>query len=595
MPTPLQPNFTFEQMKQWIFANIFTPPIMPISGNLDHVPKKKGIYFWFMNPDGYKALSNFVTINPIEPRVEDKDGYHLVYLGTAGTVKNGGGHLHQRIEWHITQHHTTANICHGTLSTFRAGVGSLISDDLILYPNSTMEQEVNDIFKKYFRVYWIEYNDDKLIDEHEKNLIREIRPLLNIKNNPNTRFIAPENPTKFYRQRRNLVYQFTRVRLGCGNNNDIKQVNNLPSMETSKYNHQIMEKGKDFIEISILQNQSIHAVINGIEGLPNRRCKFMIRDFKNQTNLIYPSTRNNGWRTTGSGNQNIYTYFNNVDPAKNNSIRWVIIQNEMIEKKVDECIIRIVVSTSDDNNEKGLEPSSEQVMPPSKPPTKTGTNMQAIPRLPGKNENICYLVPCASKKASNLLQYFTNNSLDNLVFNEELGEFRKELIRILENTNSHTRKKAIKGQKKEVQLKKQKIDLQKRIEAYKLYSAGKLYGAADSINWTNNQAKKVYIISALFGIIRADNYIPDYDLALSDSLDGKNNLARKFWKGKLDNTIQKLLIENSTIFNLLSKEYSKVFNNETKQLLTSTNIERTKNDRSDMPNKNGIWLKNHLL
>lgn len=595
MPTPLQPNFTFEQIIQWILANIFTPPIVPIPGNLDHVPKKKGIYFWFMHPDGYKALSNFVIINPIEPRVEDKDGYHLVYLGTAGTGKNGGGNLHQRIEWHITQHHTTANICHGTLSTFRAGVGSLISNDLILYPNSTTEQEVNNIFENYFKVCWIYYDEDLLINEHEKCLIQGIKPLLNIKNNPNSRATAPESPTKLYRKIRNLVYQLTRGRLKCENNNEIEYVNKKPTPTTPKYDHQIIEAGKDFIEFTFNQNQSIHAVINGIEELPTGKCSFIIRDSKNKNDLIYPSTHNNGWRKTGTGNQNLYTFFNNIDTAKNDQKRWNIVQNEMIEKNVDECIIRIVISSSDDKNEKGFEPSREPVKDPPKPPTKTGTNMQVIPTSKERNENICFLVPCSSGKANNLLTYYGNDSLDNLEFKEELGEYRKELIRILEKTNSHIRKKTVKGKIKEVQLKKQKIDLLKRIEAHKLYSKGKLFSAANSINWTEEQAKKVHIISALFGIIRADNYIPYYDLALSDSLDGNNNFARKFWNGKLDNIIKKLSNENTIIFNLLSDNYSAVFSEETKQLLTSTDIERNKNNRSDMPIKNGIWLKNHLF
>lgn len=237
MPTPLQPNFTFEQIMQWIFANIFTPPIIPIPENLHQVPGKKGIYFWFMHPDGYKALSPFVTITPIETRVEDKDGYHLVYLGTAGIGKNGGGHLLQRLRWHILQQHTIPAICSGSLSTLRTGIGALLSNDLILFPNSSTENEVNDLFRKYFKVYWIEYINSEQIDTDEDILISTLRPLFNITNNPNA--LIAGLLTFSYRERRREVVNNTKIRIGCNYGAKTKSKFKITSFQLGTINYEL--------------------------------------------------------------------------------------------------------------------------------------------------------------------------------------------------------------------------------------------------------------------------------------------------------------------------------------------------------------------
>jgi len=220
----LHENDTLEIVINWLVENLkdnnsFTP-------HKDNIPtiKSKGIYFWFMRPDGYKQLSKFVEITPIVPvykRIIDGIEYDLVYLGTAGTGKKGYSNLEKRFDWHINQEHTLGNICHGTLSTLRAGLGSLLSDDLIL-PNT--EMLVNEFMAKYMKLYWIEYPDDKvLIDDDEHKLIDKFRPLLNLQNNPNARANAIANSTQRYKQRRNEVKRNTKLRLNC-NNNSKKQI-----------------------------------------------------------------------------------------------------------------------------------------------------------------------------------------------------------------------------------------------------------------------------------------------------------------------------------------------------------------------------------
>ena len=196
----INPNADFDELNNWLNQNLLTTNSFVPHIDAIHNVKSKGIYFWFMHPDGYRALSNYVTIKPIEPKcTKDIDGikYDLVYLGTAGTGKKGKSNLNERFEWHINQNHIESNICHGTLSTLRAGLGALLSYDLIL-PNN--ENEVNDFMKDYVKVFWIEYSDDKsLIESDEKILIKGIKPLLNLKNNPNARANAQDNSTKVYK------------------------------------------------------------------------------------------------------------------------------------------------------------------------------------------------------------------------------------------------------------------------------------------------------------------------------------------------------------------------------------------------------------
>ena len=64
----------------------------------------------------------------------------------------------------------------GTLSTLRQGIGSLLSDDLII-PDT--ETKVNNFLRNHLKVYWIEYpNNMQLIDNDEDILIKGLKPLL---------------------------------------------------------------------------------------------------------------------------------------------------------------------------------------------------------------------------------------------------------------------------------------------------------------------------------------------------------------------------------------------------------------------------------
>lgn len=332
-------NANFNELTTWLIENLKQEN--SLTPHVDEIPKinSKGIYFWFMQPDGYETLSNYVTIKPIEPKyTKDIKGikYDLVYLGTAGTGKKGNSNLTERFEWHVYQNHTMSNICHGTLSTLRAGLVALLSNDLIL-PNT--ENDVNTFMKDYMKVYWIEYPDDKdLIDNDEKILIKGKKPLLNLKNNPNARANAQGNSTQVYKKRRINVKNTTLNRIKCkGESESIIKNNKVPTENKILYEEQILNEEKGCLEYTISSGQDIAVVTRGIEDLPLGKCKIEIWDSNNC------DTKFEKWhRVTGNNDdgQNIYTYFSNTS-SDNINKRSVVLLHWMQCNNIEEITVRV--------------------------------------------------------------------------------------------------------------------------------------------------------------------------------------------------------------------------------------------------------------
>lgn len=478
----------------WLIENLKDDKsIIP---HLNKIPNinSKGIYFWFMKTDGYKELSKFISINPIEPRYTrtiDDVQYDLVYLGTAGTGKKGNSNLAERFEWHINQAHTISNVCHGTLSTLRAGLGSLLADDLII-PDT--ENLVNSFMKNYMKVFWIEYTDDKLlIDNDEKILIKVLRPLLNIKNNPNAKANAPANSTKSYKIRRAVVYKNTRLRIGCkGESEKIKEKNN-PNKDTPIYNHQIViDNNEDCLEYFVLQNQHIGEITRGIEGLPLGKCKITIYDSNN------PKIEFTEWkRVTGNNNdynaQNIYKYFDNT--SSSGLRRFIVIQNWMKENDIEEITVK-VCSVGDDNLDKIKNNASPEKSLVEKD-DKSNSKMKTL-----------IIIPCCKRKLMGGIQinqpqtFFENDNIlpelilkrNNRIQNISVVD-QFDFLPAWERYDGHLYRK----------LKEHQILIDSLIQ----------HGYLDII-----------IISALYGVINYNTPINNYDLRINE-LNGIN-----YWKNQ---------------------------------------------------------------
>jgi hypothetical protein len=334
-------NDDFNQLNEWLKENLtckncFVP-------HLDKIPEinSKGIYFWFMKPEGYEKLSKYIAIKPIEPKYTiNCEGviYDLVYLGTAGTSKKGNSNLFKRFEWHIKEH-SESSICSGHISTLRSGLGSLLSDDLIL-PNT--ENEINQFMKEFMKLCWIEYpNDKKLIDTDERFLIKGLKPLLNIKNNPNALAASKDNPTKHYKKRRVEIVAKSKSKLNCKKETKTIKKTKNPDDNTPLFAENILttlENG--CVEYFVLQGQDIGEVTRGIEGLPTGKCKITIYDSKN---IEFEFTE---WdRITGSKKQNIYTYFDNSSTFKDENNKYLsrkkVVKKWMKENKIEEITIKV--------------------------------------------------------------------------------------------------------------------------------------------------------------------------------------------------------------------------------------------------------------
>ena len=169
--------------------------------------------------------------------------------------------------------------------------------------------------------------------------------------------------------------------------------------------------------------------------------------------------------------------------------------------------------------------------------------MQEKPKL--------FLITC-SKKDRSVLKNFNNT---NLSFDNELKNDRDIMMSVLRFPTTHTR--IIENVNKNIQ---NSINC-KIIEKANVFYNGSFYEAAKAKCWTKNQASKVYIMSALYGIIRADDYIIKYDLMMTDTLssslykNGEFFTPQKFWRGKLDKILKKIKTDNNAeIYNFLADE-----------------------------------------
>lgn len=198
--------------------------------------------------------------------------------------------------------------------------------------------------------------------------------------------------------------------------------------------------------------------------------------------------------------------------------------------------------------------------------------------------NISFLIPCSGKKISEKELVDTKFILENLTFNEFIGEERKELLDLLQKNNlvhfSCDKKKRIVNN----------LNFSRTEKAYKIYSKGKILSSALSMNWTEQEIDKVYILSALFGIIKASDHIPLYNFAMDHKVEGVADFAKKYWKKneKIDLIISQLRNEDIVLINLLSNNYNSVIGEDHLNLI-ELNLKW-----KDRGNQKGKWLHSQL-
>lgn len=143
-----------------------------------------------------------------------------------------------------------------------------------------------------------------------------------------------------------------------------------------------------------------------------------------------------------------------------------------------------------------------------------------------------YIISCSGKKQCLSNVRTQPSSLQKLYGFPQLYEARKELIEMHGVV----------------------LDWNKTVPAYELYK-GRLYTQISPKNWFKKDLD-VVIVSALFGLIRHNELIPEYDVRIDDRIKESRELISTFWRRK---NLMQYLNPNSDI-DLLFHKYRKAFN-----------------------------------
>jgi hypothetical protein len=572
----------FDTIEEWLDTNLNDEnSFIPLSNQIPPI-KLKGVYFWFMQSEGYKKLSRYIDLTAIKPRYTRAiDGKYcdLVYLGTAGVRNNKNGinygNLEQRLKWHIQDNQTASAVSSGTMSTFRRTLIPLFSDDLLLNNSQT---ELNNILGKYFKVFYLPYSGsflelNKVVDSDESLLVDQLRPIFNLSKNKNSK--VTNHLTSNIQKRRILVERNTKKRLDSGETKIASKVksdklNKQTFMKPSSKESDATAPSNNCVEFKVQQNQNVVVVAESTNNLPKGKCSIEIWDSSNR-NPVYPPVRN--IRKIG---RTVMDYFNAPDTANGNIAKWQKLQNIMVSGNIKEITVKVcsqndVNDVEESNWENATEGEKSMIM------------KVADRYLKLKNKKIVHLIPCSGKKNKG----GNNSSNVNLLFqNEILGNCRERLIAMYNANNPQN-----------------PLDWSKTMPAIERYN-GKVWYSNDVKAAISNNPDKVLIVSALFGIIKPFDLIPYYDLEMKQVTNGTK--VSKFWKSECDKCVlNKALIAHKNNFpdleyvNLLTKNYQMAFcnfaeiqnihpaNNYVPNLINPTN-------RNNYDN-HGYWIRKHLI
>jgi hypothetical protein len=575
----LKKSATVNQINDLLNSNL-SGGIVPIEKNIPEITSK-GIYFWYLESQkGYKNLSQFVDIGPVEnclSRIVDGVKYDLVYAGTAGVIKQEKSNLTVRLKWHIAQKHTESLFTsdNPAISTLRSAIGSLLSDDLII---GNTEKKVNDFMKDNMRVFWIEYpNDKKLIDSDETILIDVVKPLINIKNNSNAKKNALNNPTKTYKARRIEVIEATKARLKGEDKSASKTAkakNNggkvPPKKPAASIEGEAQKSPNDFnkcMSFNVKQNESAADVAGNIKGLPVGLCTIEVKDKITGVNL-FVSGHGNPVRKINTVGRTVKKYFNSTN--NRDEYKWEELQNEMIEKKVKEVRVTVCPIVEIDKLQKSalaLNYSPIVISSKSKKTVKTSSqkqNKSSDNAIENKSElakviikkvikSIDFdklnskpkllIISCSGSKLPggniNLLQdYFLQNNVENL-YNDLVIERHQRMEQYVELLNEQPEYFEGHGGA-DVHL--LNLNNGEYLPAFERYS-GRFYNQElrNLYNDKNlNSNLHVLIISGLYGVISFQDTIINYHLMIDNPnaiWGGEDNLT-------LRNTVQQYMHDN---------------------------------------------------
>lgn len=145
---------------------------------------------------------------------------------------------------------------------------------------------------------------------------------------------------------------------------------------------------------------------------------------------------------------------------------------------------------------------------------------------------MAYFISCSGAKACLGHVATESSSISNLKAFAGLNDARIEIIKLL----------------------KIDLDWNKTLQAYKLYT-GKVYSQISIQNWEKERTD-VNIVSALFGIVKHHENLPDYNVIMSDRIPGTKDMVSDFWRSQNLNQF----VNNESDIDLLFSKYRKAFN-----------------------------------
>ncbi len=124
---------------------------------------KPGYYKWWATRESLDIILGKLNIKfkDIENYLEEKNGYFCIYVGVA--IKES---LKARLNWHINQINNPTNVKHGTLSTLRQTISSLVGKNML------DTKATNDFIDKLLIEYYL--SDYPIKSQEAKDEIHKI-------------------------------------------------------------------------------------------------------------------------------------------------------------------------------------------------------------------------------------------------------------------------------------------------------------------------------------------------------------------------------------------------------------------------------------
>ena len=464
-----------------------------------------------MKSEAYSSLSKIDWAQHVQVNFKKNiDGtvYHLVYLGTAGVRNNSNGenngNLRERLKWHLCDNKGVPALCHGTMSTYRRTIGSLLLDDLVAGNNQTL---IDDFLCKNFVIYYIEYPGNfaevqNEVSNDENILINKLQPIFNLDKNPNATISG--TITNTIRIRRQKIEKTSKIKW-CETKTKVSQA---PSKELPQQtSHKSTAKG-NCIEFTVRKNENVATVASSIANLPSGPCSIELFTESHSPVKLYI---NGKIRIIRTNNRTVTSYFNSPDTMLGNLAKWKIIRDEMNDSKntIEKIVVRVCALQVTQTSASEIQPK-----PIKKLPAASVQNDEL--RISG---NFKVVMICAKKKQKSFFTQYPNVS-----FASAPIQTRQRFPDAPGPQNNGTWRDFLNYNQNDKNL----------LCAYQLYT-NSIYQSL-----YNKLKDSFYILSAGWGLVRSDYKLPNYDITFSTAANPQNQRSNNLISPPVFNDFKQL-------------------------------------------------------